>query len=108
MDLRGAPAQEFEAIRQNLKATPPYMVIMQHDDDSINDEALQLLCTNHANQGGYFLFNTRGRCAEHDLNWASGLGFWTNLLGLVRSFDDPGEEIHLHYEVCQTGFGSSS
>ena len=70
---------------------------MQRDDDSLNDEALKVLCTDQEEHGGYFFFfNTRGRCAEHDLNWASGPG-------LVQSFDDPGEEIHLHYEVCQTG-----
>ena len=108
LDLRGAPAREFETVRQRLKPTPPYMVLMQRDDDSLNDEALKVLCTEQEQHGGYFLFNTRGRCAEHDLNWASGLGFWTDLPGLVRSFDDPGEEIHLHYEVCQTGCGSSS
>ena len=66
MDLRGAPARDFEAIRQSLQATPPKIVMMQHDDDSLNDEALRTLCTDQANQGGYVLFNTRGRCAEQD------------------------------------------
>ena len=55
MDPRDAPAREFETLRQRLKATPPYVVKMQHDDDSINDEALKTLCTDQANQGGYFL-----------------------------------------------------
>ena len=48
MDLRGAPARDFEAIRQSLQATPPYMVMMRHDDDSLNDEALKTLCTDQA------------------------------------------------------------
>ena len=52
MDPRDAPAREFETLRQRLKATPPYVVKMQHDDDSINDEALKTLCTDQANQGG--------------------------------------------------------
>ena len=29
MGLRGAPARDFEAIRQSLQATPPYVVMMQ-------------------------------------------------------------------------------
>ena len=52
MDPRDAPAREFETLRQRLKATPPY-VKMQHDDDIII--ALKTLCTDQANQGGYFL-----------------------------------------------------
>ena len=36
MDPRGAPAREFEATRQRMKAMPPYMVA-QHDEDSLND-----------------------------------------------------------------------
>ena len=77
------------------------MVIMQHDDDSINDEALKMLCTDQANPGGYFLFNTRGHCAKQDLSWETSLGFWTNLLGLIRSFAEAGEEVHLHYESAR-------
>ena len=101
LDIRGAPAREFETIRQRLKSTSPYMVLMQHDDDSLNDEALKTLCTEQENYGGYFLFNTRGRCAEHNLSWESILGFWTNLPKIVRSFDDPGAEVHFHYEYAR-------
>ena len=78
LNVRGAPAREFEAIRQRLKSTTPYMVLMQHDDDSLNDEALKTLCTDRENHGGYIQFNTRGRRAEHNLSWESSLGFWTN------------------------------
>ena len=98
MDLRGAPARDFEAVRQRLKATPPYKVILQHDD---NDEALKMLCTDQTNHGGDFLFNTRGRCAEHDLSWETSLGFWTKLPGRILSFAEPGEEVHLHYESAR-------
>ena len=101
MDLRGAPAREFEAIRQRLKTTRSYMVVMQHDDGRLNDEALKALCTDKVNKGGYFLFNTRGRCAEQDPSWERSLGFWTNLPGLTRSFDDPGGEVHLHHELAK-------
>ena len=52
MELRGAPARKFEAIRQRLKALPPCVVVMQHDDDGLDDEAKKLLCTQHSNQGG--------------------------------------------------------
>ena len=45
MDLRGAPTRDYEAIRQSLQVTPPFLVMMQHDDDSLNDEALRTLCT---------------------------------------------------------------
>ena len=60
LNIRGAPVREFETIRQRLKSTTPYMVLMQHDDDSLKDE-----------------------CPEHDLSWESSLGFGTNLPGLV-------------------------
>ena len=73
MDLRCAPARDFEAIRQSWQATPPNIVMMQHDDGSLNNEALRTLCTDQANQGGYVLFNTRGRCAEQDLSWETSL-----------------------------------
>ena len=70
MDLRDAPAREFEAIRQRVKAMPSYMVVMQHDEDSF----------------------------KQDSNWETSLGFWTNLPGLIQSFAEPGEEIHVHYK----------
>ena len=34
------------------------MVVVQHDDDSLSDEAIKTLCDEQANPGGYFLFNT--------------------------------------------------
>ena len=45
LELRGANAREFEAIRQRLKALPPCVVVMQHVDDGLNDEANNLSCT---------------------------------------------------------------
>ena len=51
------------------------MVLMQHDDDTLNDEALKTWCTDQENHSGYFLFNTRGRCAEHNLSWNLALVF---------------------------------
>ena len=101
MDLRGAPARELEAIRQRMEAMPPYMVVMQHDEDSLNDEAIKVLCIEQANHGGYFLFDTRGRCREQDSSWEASLGFWTNLPGLIRSFAEPGEDVHLHHESAR-------
>ena len=75
MDLRDAPARE--AIRQRMQAMLPHMVVVQHDVDSLSDEALKTLCNEQANQGGYFLFNTRGRTREQDSHWETSLGFWT-------------------------------
>ena len=75
-DLRGSPARGFEFIRQGMKTTPPYMVIVQHDDDSLSDEAIKALCDLQENQGGYFLFNTRGRTSDHNPNWESSRGFF--------------------------------
>ena len=33
--------REFEAIRQRMKAMPPCMVVMQHDEDILKDEAIK-------------------------------------------------------------------
>ena len=96
MDLRSALAREFEAIRQHVTAMPSYMVTAQDDDDSLSDEALKTLCKQQPNRGSYFLFNTRGRTREQDSNSETSPGFWTNLLGPIQSFAEPGEEIHLH------------
>ena len=41
MDLRGAPASELEAIRRHAKSVQPYMVVAQHVDDRLSDEAPQ-------------------------------------------------------------------
>ena len=97
-DLRGAPASELEAIRRHAKSVQPYMVVAQHIDDRLSDEALRTLCNQQVNQGGYFLLNTRGCPREQDSTWDTSLGFWTNLPGLIRSFAEPGEDLHLHYK----------
>ena len=55
VDLRNALAREFEAIRQRLKAIPPHMVAVQHDDDSLSDEAIKTLCNHQANPGWLLL-----------------------------------------------------
>ena len=77
------------------------MVVVQHDDDSLCDEALETLCNEQANQGGYFLFNTRGRTREQDSNWETSPGFWSNLPGLIQSFAEPQEEIQRHCESAR-------
>ena len=51
LDLRDAPNRELEAIRQHKKNMQPYMLIAQHNDDSLNDESLRALCDQQANQG---------------------------------------------------------
>ena len=101
MDLRGAPASELDAIRQHVKSVQPYMVVAQHIDDRLSDEALRTLCNQQVNQGGYFLLNTRACPREQDSTWDTSLGFWTNLPGLIRSFAEPGEDLHLHYESAR-------
>ena len=96
MDLRGGPAREYEAIPQRMKAMPHHMVVMQHDEDSLTDDAPKTMCIEQANQGSNFLFNTRGRTRDQDSNWETSLSFWANLPGLIQ-----GEEIHLHYESAR-------
>ena len=101
MDLRGGPAREYEAFRQRMKAMPLHMVVMQHDEDSLTDDAPKTVCIEQANQGSNFLFNTRGRTRDQDSNWETSLSSWANLPGLIQSFAEPGEEIHLHYETAR-------
>ena len=101
MDLRGAPASELDAIRRHVKSVQPYMVVAQHIDDRLSDEALRTLCNQQVNQGGYFLLNTRACPREQDSTWDTSLGFWTYLCGLIRSFAEQGEDLHLHYESAR-------
>ena len=83
-----------------------HMVVMHHDEDSLNDEAPKTMCIEQANQGSYFLFNTRGRTRDQDSNWETSLSFWANLPRLTQSFAEPGEEIHLHCESARHGLPS--
>ena len=62
-------AREFTAFRQSLKAVPLHMVVMQHDEDSLSDDAIKVLCADQANQGGHVLFTTRGRSAGQESSW---------------------------------------
>ena len=83
LDLRDAPNRELEAIRQHMRNMQPYMLIAQHNDDSLNDESLRALCEQQANQGGYFLLNLRSCPKEQDPTWDTSLGFlhqfaWTH------------------------------
>ena len=71
------------------------MLIAQHNDDSPNDESLRALCEQQANQGGYFLLNLSSCPKEQDSNWDTSVGFGTNLPGLIRSFAETGEDLHL-------------
>ena len=79
----------------------PYMLIAQHNDDSPNDESLRALCEQQANQGGYFLLNSRSCPKEQDSTWDTSVGFGTNLPGLIRSFAETGEDLHLHFDSAK-------
>ena len=54
-----------------------------------------------ANQKGYFLLNLHSCPKEQDPNWDISLGFCTKLLGLIRSFAETGEELHLHFDSAK-------
>ena len=77
------------------------MLIAQHNDDSPNDESLRALCEQHANQGGYFLLNLCSCPKEQDPAWDISLGLGTNLPGLIRSFAETGEDLHLHFDSAK-------
>ena len=100
LDLRDAPNYEFEANRQHVRKMQPDMLIAQHND-SPNDESLRALCEQQANHGGYFLLNWRSCPKEQDSNWDTSLGFGTNLPGLIRSFAETGEDLHLHFDSAR-------
>ena len=57
-------------------------MIVQHDDNSLSDEAIKALRDLQENQGGYFLFNTRGRTSDHNPNWESSRGFFLGQISL--------------------------
>ena len=55
-----------------------------------------------ANQGGYFLLNLRSCPKEQDPTWdIISLGFCTNVPGLIRSFAETGEDLHLHFDSAK-------
>ena len=89
LDIRDAPSCEFDAIRQHVRNLKPYMLTAQHNDDSLNDDAIRALCEQQANQGGYFLLNLRNGPKEQDPTWDISLGF--------RSCSETQEELHLHF-----------
>ena len=86
----------FEAIRQHVRNMKPYMLTVQFNDDNSNDDSIRALCEQQANQEGYFLLNLRSCPKEQDPTWDISLGFHTNLPGLIRSFAETGEDLHLH------------
>ena len=98
LDLRDAPNCELEGIRQHIRDMKPYMLTAQHNDDSPDDDSLRALCEQQVNQGGYFLLNLRSCPKEQDSTWDTSLGFRTNLPGLIRSFAETGEDLHLHVD----------
>ena len=59
------------------------------------------MCEQQANQGGYFLLNLRSCPKEQDPTWDISLGFGTNLPGLIRSFAETGEDLHLHFDSAK-------
>ena len=79
----------------------PYMLTAHYDDDNSNDDSNRALCEKQANQGGYFLLNLRSCSKEQDPTWDISLGFCTNLPGLIRSFAETGEELHLHIDSAK-------
>ena len=38
---------------------------------------------------------------EQDSTWDTSLGFCTNLPGLIRSFAETGEDLHLHFDIAK-------
>ncbi len=79
----------------------PYMLTAQYNDDNSNDDSIRALCEQQANQGGYFLLNLRSCPKEQDPPWDISLGFGTNLPGLIRSFAETGEDLHLHFDSAK-------
>ena len=77
------------------------MLITQYNDDNSNDDSIRALCEQQANQGGYFLLNLRSCPKEQDPTWDISLGFCTNLPGLIRSFAETGEDLHLHFDSAK-------
>ena len=96
-----APNCEFEAIRQHVRNMKPYMLTVQYNDDNSNDDAIRALCAQQAYQGGYFLLNLRNCPKKQDPTWDISLGFCTNLPGLIRSFAETGEDLHLHFDSAK-------
>ena len=47
------------------------------------------------------MLNFRSCPKEQDPTWDISLGFCTNLLGLIRSFVEIGEELHLHFDSAK-------
>ena len=101
LDLRDARNSEFEAIRQHVRNMKPYMLTAQYNNDNSNDDSIRALCEEQANQGGYFLLNSSSCPKEQDPTWDISLGFRTNLLGLIRSFAETGEDPHLHFDSAK-------
>ena len=101
LDLRDAPNCEFDAIRQHVRNMKPYMLTAQYNDDNSNDDSISALCEQQANQGGYFLLNLSSCPKEQDPSWDISLGFRTNLPGLIRSFAETGEDLHLHFDSAK-------
>ena len=99
LDLLDAPNCEFEAFRHNVRNI--YMLTAQYNDDNSNDDSIRALCEQHANQGGYFLLNLRNCPKEQDPIWDISLGFRTNMPGLIRSFSETGELLHLHFDSAK-------
>ena len=104
LDLRDAPNCQFEAIRQHVGHMKPYMLTVQYNDDNSKDDSIRALCEQQANQGGYFLLNLRSCPKEQDPSWDINLGCCTNLPGLIRSFAETGEDLHLHFDSAIARF----
>ena len=64
MDLRDAPACEYEAICQHVKTMQPYVMVVQQNNDGFSDEEIRTLYNQQVNQGGDFLLNMGGSPKE--------------------------------------------
>ena len=97
LDLRDAPNCEFEAIRQLVRNMKPYMLTVQYNDDSPNDDSIRALCEQQTNQGGYFLLNLRSCPKEQDSTWDISLGF----APIYLDSSDCLLNLHLHFDTAK-------
>ena len=74
---------------------------MQYNDDNSNDDSIRALCEQQANQGGYFLLNLRRLSTGTGFDLGHQFGFCTKLPGLIRSFAETGEDLHLHFDSAK-------
>ena len=77
------------------------MLTAQYNDDDSNYDSIRAMYEQQANQGGDFLLNLRSCPTEQDPTWDIRLGFCTDLPGLIQSFAETGEDLHLHFDSAK-------